>query len=156
MKPTYEPIENKPKPIKITPNYNRSYPFFLVGLVIVTFGLMVGTVIKLVFTVSQPLNSEINSKASTSEVGSLVKINSDTNSDRSASDVVDVISLAKFNQIQNGMTIQQVQELIGNSGKLVTTSNDDKLYQWQNPQGSNAIVEFKRDQVISKSQAGLK
>jgi hypothetical protein len=30
-----------------------------------------------------------------------------------------------------------------------------KVYSWKNPQGSNAIIEFKDGQVVAKAQAGL-
>jgi hypothetical protein len=37
------------------------------------------------------------------------------------------------------------------------TSNNaiGQVYSWKNPQGSNAIIEFKDGQVVAKAQAGL-
>jgi hypothetical protein len=145
-----EPASPKEPAVKsgISKTYSSKFnPLLLIGLVIVCFGLLLGTFIKLISTVNnQP------SSPSTSPTPLPTQI--DTPS------TTDVITLAKFNQIQNGMSIQQVQELIGSPGKLLGTSNTNnvvgKVYWWQNLQGSNAIVEFRNDLVVSKSQAGLK
>jgi len=132
----------------ISKTYGSSFnPLVLIGIVIVSFGLLLGTFIKLISTVnnqpsslptsSNPLPTQIDNPSTT-----------------------DIITLEKFNQIQNGMTDQQVQELIGSPSKLLGSSNTNnvvgKVYRWQNLQGSNAIVEFSNDLVVSKSQAGLK
>ncbi|PZO43336.1 MAG: hypothetical protein DCF19_05155 [Pseudanabaena frigida] len=70
-----------------------------------------------------------------------------------------VITLEKFNRIQKGMTIEQVEKVLGTSGKVIAENNSTdsigKVYSWKNPQGSNAIVEFKDGQVVAKAQAGL-
>ncbi len=70
-----------------------------------------------------------------------------------------VITLEKFNRIQKGMTIEQVERVLGASGKMIAENNSSdsvgKVYSWKNPQGSNAIVEFKDGQVVEKAQAGL-
>ncbi len=136
---------------------DRLYPFLLTGLVISSFGLLLGTFIRLFTTVTTqpatnqpPINQPVNQPVTNPEVG-ITPNSSNPNPD--------VISLAKFEQIQNGMNIQQVQKLIGSEGKLLGSSNTGNttgnVYWWQNPQGSNAMVEFRNNQVVSKSQAGL-
>jgi len=69
------------------------------------------------------------------------------------------ITLEKFNRVQKGMTVEQVDKIFGVSGKVIaenTTNNSvGRVYSWKNPQGSNAIVEFKDGQVVAKAQAGL-
>jgi|JFJP01.1.fsa_nt_gi hypothetical protein len=69
------------------------------------------------------------------------------------------ITLEKFNLVQKGMTVEQVEKIFGVSGKVIAenTMNDTvgKVYSWKNPQGSNAIIEFKNGQVVAKAQAGL-
>lgn len=69
------------------------------------------------------------------------------------------ITLEKFNRVQKGMTVEQVDKIFGVSGKVIaenTTNNSvGQVYSWKNPQGSNAIVEFKDGQVVAKAQAGL-
>lgn len=69
------------------------------------------------------------------------------------------ITLEKFNRVQKGMTVEQVEKIFGVSGKVIAenTTNDSvgRVYSWKNPQGSNAIVEFKDGQVVAKAQAGL-
>ena len=57
------------------------------------------------------------------------------------------------------MTLEQVEKIIEVSGKVIAenTINDSvgKVYSWKNPQGRNAIIEFKNGQVVAKAQAGL-
>lgn len=69
------------------------------------------------------------------------------------------ITLEKFNLVQKGMTIEQVDKIFGVSGKVIAenTTNESigRVYSWKNPQGSNAIIEFKDGQVVAKAQAGL-
>lgn len=69
------------------------------------------------------------------------------------------ITLEKFNQIQKGMTLKQVEEAIGTSGKLIANSKVGdvvgQVYSWKNSQGSNAIIEFRNGEVAAKAQAGL-
>ncbi len=69
------------------------------------------------------------------------------------------ITLDKFNRVQKGMTVEQVEKIFGVSGKVIAenTANNSvgKVYSWKNLQGSNAIIEFKDGQVVAKAQAGL-
>ncbi|MFM7888945.1 MAG: hypothetical protein ACKPCM_20125 [Pseudanabaena sp.] len=70
-----------------------------------------------------------------------------------------LITLDKFNLVQKGMTVEQVEKIFGVSGKVIaenTVNNSvGRVYSWKNPQGSNAIIEFKDGQVVAKAQAGL-
>jgi len=70
-----------------------------------------------------------------------------------------VITLEKFNRIQKGMTIEQVEKVFGTSGKIIAENNSSnsigQVYSWKNPEGSNAVIEFKDGQVVAKAQAGL-
>ncbi len=70
-----------------------------------------------------------------------------------------IITLEKFNRIQKGMTLEQVEKVFGASGKVIAENNSSnsvgQVYSWKNPQGSNAIIEFKDGQVVAKAQAGL-
>lgn len=74
-------------------------------------------------------------------------------------DTQNVITLEKFNRVQKGMTLEQVEKVFGQAGKVIAenSSGDSlgKVYSWKNPQGSNAIIEFKDGLVIAKAQAGL-
>lgn len=69
------------------------------------------------------------------------------------------VTLEKFNLIQKGMTIEQVERIFGISGKIIAETNSldtvGRVYSWKNPEGSNAIIEFKDGQVVAKAQAGL-
>ena len=69
------------------------------------------------------------------------------------------VTLKSFDAIQNGMTLHQVQALLG-SGTLVSESNDlgisETVYQWLAPGDVAAItVGFQNNSVIDKTQFGL-
>jgi hypothetical protein len=70
-----------------------------------------------------------------------------------------VVTLEKFNRIQKGMSVEQVAKIFGTSGKVIAENNSGnsigQVYSWKNPEGSNAIIEFKESQVVAKAQAGL-
>lgn len=76
-------------------------------------------------------------------------------------------TMDKFNQIQTGMTYDQVKSIMGDAGQVTTESQSPAIpgvsdevvikgYQWQNGDGSNAQVMFMNNQVDTKAQAGLK
>jgi hypothetical protein len=69
------------------------------------------------------------------------------------------VTLEKFNLIQKGMNIEQVEKILGISGKIIAETNNidtvGQVYSWKNSDGSNAIIEFKDGQVVAKAQAGL-
>ena len=70
-----------------------------------------------------------------------------------------VITLEKFNLVEKGMSVEQVEKVLGVSGKVIAENSSNnsigRVYSWKNPQGSNAIIEFKDGQVVAKAQAGL-
>lgn len=70
------------------------------------------------------------------------------------------ITLEKFNNIETGMTYQQVVDIIGEEGKLSTESaygdQSMQIYYWYSSNGiSNATVSFMNGKVTAKSQIGL-
>ena len=67
------------------------------------------------------------------------------------------ISLDEYNQIKNGMTYDQVVEIIGGEGELSSEAYSTKIYTWdgQGSLGANAIITFQNGKVVSKAQAGL-
>jgi len=69
------------------------------------------------------------------------------------------VTLEKFNLIQKGLNIEQVEKILGISGKIIAETNNidtvGRVYSWKNSDGSNAIIEFKDGQVVAKAQAGL-
>jgi hypothetical protein len=68
---------------------------------------------------------------------------------------------AIFDQIQTGMSYDQVVALVGQPGTLQAETNiagyDDKVYMWRGVGGlgANANVTFQNSQVVSKAQFGL-
>jgi hypothetical protein len=71
------------------------------------------------------------------------------------------MSLDEFNQIQAGMSHDQIAGIVGSPGTLSTETNvagyHGEIYTWTGCGGigANAIVQFQNGSEISKSQAGL-
>lgn len=75
------------------------------------------------------------------------------------------ITLSEFNQIQNGMTYDEVIEIIGSPGELLSDVDiglgqqyATKIYMWEGAgdYGSNANISFQGGRVILKAQIGLR
>lgn len=72
------------------------------------------------------------------------------------------LNLEKFNKIETGMTYEQVVEIIGEEGTVLSESEigDIKttIYSWygKGSIGANANITFQKGKVISKAQFGLK
>lgn len=75
------------------------------------------------------------------------------------------ISLSEFNSIQNGMSYEQVCEIVGGPGELLSdvdigigTQYAGQVYMWEGNGsiGANANVVFQGGVVVSKAQFGLK
>lgn len=71
------------------------------------------------------------------------------------------VTLEKFNQIQTGMTYDEVVSIIGEEGTLSTESSygnaNMKIYYWYSEDGiTNATISFMNGKVEAKSQIGLK
>ena len=70
------------------------------------------------------------------------------------------VTMAKFNQVENGMSAEQVFAIMGSSGTKTVDQEiagyTGQIYQWQNPGGSNMIVQFQNGKVVQKAQAGLR
>ncbi|MEI6065105.1 MAG: hypothetical protein WCQ26_10975 [Pseudanabaena sp. ELA748] len=138
----------------------KSYgQLLLVGLSIVLLGLTVGVSVKMLTSNSndQQQNPPLPETPAIAPTSSKVTTPSELKKDLNLQQ--ETITLEKFDRIQKGMTIDQVTNIFGTSGKLIaknTASNGlGQVYSWKNPQGSNAIVEFKDGQVVAKAQAGL-
>lgn len=70
------------------------------------------------------------------------------------------ITLEIFNQIQVGMTYEEVKGLIGSDGTLMTDTNlggvQSTMYMWKAADGiGTASIMFQNDAVVSGSQTGL-
>lgn len=82
------------------------------------------------------------------------------------SDNSDKITLAEYNQIENGMTYDEVKGIIGSDGEVSAESGDKGaelytiIYTWQGSgsTGANASLTFQGNpaKIVGKAQAGLK
>lgn len=97
--------------------------------------------------------------------GIAMAINMDNSIQKSVSGVSDeseYITMSDYNQIQEGMSYDEVKEIIGSEGQLTSTSSMNgytiSIYTWygNGAAGSNANVTFTNDAVTGKAQVGLK
>ncbi len=74
------------------------------------------------------------------------------------------ISITEYESITNGMTYEEVCDIIGGEGELLANTDLDlgddlvtESYSWEGEGsvGANALIMFQGGKVISKSQAGL-
>jgi hypothetical protein len=65
------------------------------------------------------------------------------------------ITLAKFNQIRPGMTLAEVEAILG-TGRAQGVTRTGGLYTWQNKDGSNMNVSILDGRVTATVQWGLK
>jgi len=66
------------------------------------------------------------------------------------------ITREHFKQIQENMTYEEVVNIIGHEGNLLSESDDLEIYDWSNPDGSGIMVTFAKGRVFIKVQVRLK
>jgi len=70
------------------------------------------------------------------------------------------LTMAKFRQVQTGMSRQQVVNILGNQAELLSDSQiagiKTEMWMWKGAFGENCSVMFQDGAVIQKSQFGLK
>ncbi|MFZ1700406.1 MAG: DUF3862 domain-containing protein [Pyrinomonadaceae bacterium] len=70
------------------------------------------------------------------------------------------LSMAKYEQIQTGMTLPEVVKIIGSDGQQTSGSVSENLkmasYKWEAEKYARINLSFKDDKVSSKSQSNLK
>lgn len=67
------------------------------------------------------------------------------------------ISMDEFEQIEIGMSYDEVVDIIGSEGELTSESDEVKIYSWEGKGslGANALITFYDDEVYDKAQSGL-
>lgn len=74
------------------------------------------------------------------------------------------VTRSEYQEVETGMSYSTVENIVGESGEKVSSSEVDgfggsgvstNLYRWQNSDGTNMVVIFQNNEVISKSQFGL-
>jgi hypothetical protein len=70
------------------------------------------------------------------------------------------ISLAKFEELKEGMSYREAVEIIGGEGRLFSgsgESDNETMYRWEGSgrPGANADVTFQNDKLVNKVQFGL-
>ena len=67
-----------------------------------------------------------------------------------------IVDKLKYDNIKEGMSYAQVVEIIGSKGKETGHSTTSKNYWWKNPDGSGLYALFVKDELVVKSQTGLR
>jgi hypothetical protein len=67
-----------------------------------------------------------------------------------------IVTLTEFNQLRIGMSYDQAKAIIGAEGALMTHAGKTAGNQWDNADGSNAMLVFHDDQIMVKSQVKLR
>ncbi|WP_050182661.1 DUF3862 domain-containing protein [Domibacillus robiginosus] len=86
-----------------------------------------------------------------------------TNETTKATDETEGLTQEKFGQIQEGMTYEEVADLIGHEGTLISETGEKGtdlhtvMYQWESADSvlANANFMFQGNKLMSKAQAGL-
>ena len=70
------------------------------------------------------------------------------------------LTMAKYKQIQSGMSYSEVSKIIGTPGEELSSSSIANIYtvmySWINPDGSNMNALFQNGSLASKAQYGLR
>jgi hypothetical protein len=70
-----------------------------------------------------------------------------------------LVTSLKYAELYTGMSYGSAVEVIGTSGKEVSSSNlagyATVMYEWVNPDGSNMNLTFQNNRLVSKAQSGL-
>jgi len=66
------------------------------------------------------------------------------------------ITIEQFNKLENGMTKEQVFEILGGEGAVISESGDVVMYSYNgNSLGANASLMFQGGKLMNKTQLGL-
>jgi hypothetical protein len=72
----------------------------------------------------------------------------------------DAVTLAKFGALQTGVSRTKAESVMGGAGTELSHSSlagfETEAWTWKNANGSNMIVMFQNDHLITKSQSGLR
>jgi hypothetical protein len=68
----------------------------------------------------------------------------------------DLIDKLKYDNIREGMSYAQVVEIMGSKGQETGHATTSKSYWWKNPDGSGLYALFVKDELVVKSQTGLR
>ena len=101
-------------------------------------------------------SSETSNRSNTSFGNSTISNTNGTTTSSSESG----LTMAKYNQIKNGMTYKQVVEILGGEGTETMSSGEGKYkvtsYKWEGEQYQFITCVFMGDKLTSKVQANLK
>jgi len=80
--------------------------------------------------------------------------------------VSDTVTMAQYESIRDGMSYEEVTQIVGTPGEEnarnhldgvegVMGSIETVMYSWQNPDGSNMNAMFQNNRLVQKAQYGL-
>jgi hypothetical protein len=146
-------------PAEINIKKDISSKNIILKIFLAAFSLVVGVVL-IIIVVSVILNS--NHKKN---VISIVSDTSQTTLSSSKSNIKATINKAEFDKIQNGMTYEEVLNIIGGDGEVLSEIGKKGesyyliVYTWYGDEllkTSNAVFTFQDGKLILKAQDGLK
>lgn len=65
------------------------------------------------------------------------------------------LTMSEYKQVKHGMSLKQVNKIVGFKGDELSRYGSYAAYSWQNEDGSNMMVSFHGNREYSKAQAGL-
>ncbi len=121
--------------------------------------ICIGILIAVGCSCPKELQKELD-KAGKATPSPTVVVNSGSNSVNSGDSEEADLTLAKYNQIKNGMSLDEVQEIIGSDGKEVSSSEIGRYktvtQKWDGDNYAYIICTFQNDKLMFKSQGGIK
>lgn len=129
-----------PRKAKVCPNCKRTLKSHGCFISVLVFIIILGGGIAMTINLNNGIQKSVSGVSNSSEY----------------------ITKDEYNQIETGMTYDEVREIIGSDGSLTSTvsMNDTtvEIYTWygNGTAGSNANVTFTNNSVTGKAQAGLK
>ena len=135
-----------PKKAKVCPVCRKKQKHTALGIFLFIVGLLM---------MSCSYNSMWNDSNSANQ-----SLNSDQNSGTIESLNDEYITLEEFNQIETGMTYEEVVEIVGSEGTVMSEvsvlDSTTTMYSWYAENGiSNANVTITDNKVVGKAQLGL-
>ena len=146
----------------ICPKCGKDQRNFFIKHKVVTFILILAVLGAIVGASGSENKSNSTASSTTTSSTASSTTTSSTTSGVTTEQKQDRLNLEKFNKIETGMSYQEVVNIIGEEGTVLSESEigniKSTIYSWygEGSIGANANVTFQNGKVVSKAQVGLK